>query len=193
MTVPENPADEDFEGFKYRVVLLGEAAVGKTSLLRRFTENMFDEDYKATIGTSFASKDVTVTDNGDSTTVRLVIWDMGGQATYKELRRQFMKGAAAAIITYDVTRPETFMAMNNWFESFRESCPDSVTVIAANKIDLKEERMVPVEPGLMLRDWFQAQYYETSAKTGKAVTDVFAKVAELLLKQSRDEDNNPLM
>ena len=190
--VPENPADEDFEGFQYRVVLLGEAAVGKTSLLRRYTENIFDEDYKATIGTSFSTKDVEVTgSNGNSAAVRLVIWDMGGQATYKELRRQFMKGAAAAIIAYDVTRPETFMAMNNWFESFREVCPGSVTIIAANKVDLEEERMVPVEPGIMLRDWFQAQYYETSAKTGKAVTDVFVKVAELLFKQTKTEGNNP--
>ena len=190
--VPENPANEDFEGFQYRVVLLGEAAVGKTSLLRRYTENIFDEDYKATIGTSFSTKDVEVIgDNGNSATVRLVIWDMGGQATYKELRRQFMKGAAAAIIVYDVTRPETFMAMNNWFESFREVCPGSVTIIAANKVDLDDERMVPVEPGIMLRDWFQAQYYETSAKTGKAVTDVFVKVAELLFKQVKAEGNNP--
>jgi small GTP-binding protein len=154
--VPENPADDDFEGFQFRVVLLGEAAVGKTSLLRRFTENIFDEEYKATIGTSFSEKDVTVKDDsGASTIVRLVIWDMGGQATYKELRRQFMTGAAAAIIVYDTTRPETFMAMNNWFESFREVCPDSIIIIAANKIDLTEERMVPVEPGIMLRDWFQ--------------------------------------
>ena len=190
----EDPASDDFEGYQFRVVLLGEAAVGKTSLLRRFTENIFDEDYKATIGTSFATKDVTITDDkGDSKVVRLVTWDMGGQATYKELRRQFMKGAAAAIILYDITRPETFMAMNNWFESYREVCPGSIIVIAANKMDLKDERMVPVEPGLMLRDWFQAQYYETSAKTGKAVTDVFTKVAELLLKQSMDESSSPLM
>jgi small GTP-binding protein len=193
-SIPENPADEDFEGFQFRVVLLGEASVGKTSLLRRFTENIFDEAYKATIGTTFATKDVAITDeNGEKTDVRLVTWDMGGQATYKELRRQFMKGAVAAIIVYDVTRPETFMAMNNWFESFREVAPRAVTVIAANKVDLKEERMVPVEPGIMLRDWFQAQYYETSAKTGKAVTDVFAKVAELLFKQAKDAGTNPLM
>ena len=190
----EDPTKEDFEGFQFRVVLLGEAAVGKTSLLRRFTENIFDEEYKATIGTSFSTKDVSVSDDsGVSADVRLVCWDMGGQATYKELRRQFMKGAAAAIIVYDITRPETFMAMNNWFEAVREVCPGSVIVIAANKIDLSKERMVPVEPGIMLRDWFQAQYYETSAKTGQAVTDVFAKAAELLYKQSKDGDSSPLM
>ncbi|MFX1369281.1 MAG: Rab family GTPase [Promethearchaeota archaeon] len=183
------PAEDSVgEGFKYRVVLLGEAAVGKTSLIRRYTENAFDEDYKQTIGTTFASKDVPVEDeNGEVRNVRLIVWDMGGQTTYRELRRQFMKGSSGAIIAYDVTRPESFMAMNNWFESFRETCPDAVVVICANKIDLMDKRIVPVEPGLMLRDWFQADYYETSAKTGAAVDDVFARLAEALLKKSRAE------
>ena len=104
-----------------------------------------------------------------------------------------MKGAAAAVIVYDITRPETFMAMNTWFESFREVCPDSPVVVCANKVDLKTERMVPLEPGHMLRDWFQAQYFETSAKTGEAVPDVFSRVAEILLKKSRTERRGPEM
>jgi Ras-related protein Rab-5C len=180
---------ESFDGFKFRIVLLGEATVGKTSLLRRFTENSFDEEYKQTIGTTFASKDLEVTDKDNITRqVRLVCWDMGGQATYRELRRQYMKGASAAVIVYDVTKPETFMAMNNWYESFREVCPDALAVICANKTDLADQRMVPVEPGHMLRDWFQADYYETSCKTGACVEDVFAALAEKILK-SRTEDS----
>ncbi|MHA2603071.1 MAG: Rab family GTPase [Candidatus Thorarchaeota archaeon SMTZ1-83] len=187
-------SDEPSDEFKFRVVLLGEATVGKTSLIRRFTENSFDEEYKQTIGTTFASKDVSVTDKeGDTRQIRLIIWDMGGQTTYRELRRQFMKGSTGAIIVYDVTRPETFMAMNNWFESFRETCPNASVVVAANKVDLLDNRIVPVEPGLMLRDWFQADYYETSAKTGEAVTDVFAKLAQLVLRQSRAEKGSSEM
>lgn len=187
-------SDESSDEFKFRVVLLGEAAVGKTSLIRRFTENSFDEEYKQTIGTTFASKEVTVTDDeGQTRQVRLIIWDMGGQTTYRELRRQFMKGSSGAIIAYDVTRPETFMAMNNWFESFRETCPNAAVAIAANKVDLLDSRIVPVEPGLMLRDWFQADYYETSAKTGAAVTDVFDKLAKLVLRQVRAEKKSPEM
>lgn len=183
--------DDTSTGFKYRVVLLGEATVGKTSLLRRFTENVFNEEYKQTIGTTFASKDVAVIgEDGTKRNVRLVIWDMGGQATYRELRRQFMKGASAAIIAYDVTRPETFMSCNNWFEAFRETCPDAAVIVAANKVDLEEERIVPVEPGWMLRDWFQADYYETSAKTGARVTDVFTKVAEIVLKRGLGRRGN---
>ncbi len=184
---------EGFDGFKFRVVLLGEATVGKTSLLRRFTENAFDEEYKQTIGTTFSTKDVDFVDeDGEKRLVKLVIWDMGGQATYKELRRQYMKGAAAAVIVYDVTQPETFMAMNTWYESFREVSPNAIVVICANKVDLEDKRMVPIQPGEMLRDWYQAAYFETSAKTGIKVEDVFAKVAEGVFKH-RHDDTQPAM
>jgi Ras-related protein Rab-5C len=185
---------DGFEGYKFRVVLLGEAGVGKTSLVRRYTENVFDEEYKQTIGTTFATKDIDVTgSDGTVRKVRLNVWDMGGQSTYRELRRQFMKGASAAIVVYDVTRPETFMAMNNWFESFREVCPASPVLISANKVDLLDKRMVPHEPGMMLRDWFQAEYFETSAKTGDAVNNVFTRIAEVVLEKSLSESKGPLM
>lgn len=187
-------SDDGFEGYKFRVVLLGEAAVGKTSLVRRYTENVFDEEYKQTIGTTFATKDIDVTgSDGTVRKVRLNVWDMGGQSTYRELRRQFMKGASGAIVVYDVTRPETFMAMNNWFESFKEVCPDSPVLISANKVDLLDKRMVPQEPGMMLRDWFQAEYFETSAKTGDAVNNVFTRVAEVVLEKALSESKGPLM
>lgn len=193
-TSSARPADEAGDEYKFRVVLLGEAAVGKTSLIKRYTENSFDEEYKQTIGTTFASKDVAVADDsGESMNVRLIIWDMGGQTTYRELRRQFMKGSTGAVIAYDVTRPETYMAMNNWFESFRETCPDAAVVICANKVDLVDKRMVPVEPGLMLRDWFQADYFETSAKTGASVTDVFARLAEIIFKKNREGKSSTKM
>ncbi|MBY8996524.1 MAG: GTP-binding protein [Candidatus Thorarchaeota archaeon] len=193
-TKSDTDASDGFEGYKFRMVLLGEAGVGKTSLVRRYTENAFDEEYKQTIGTTFATKDINVTgSDGTVRMVRLNVWDMGGQSTYRELRRQFMKGASAAIVVYDVTRPETFMAMNNWFESFREVCPASPVLISANKVDLLDKRMVPHEPGMMLRDWFQAEYFETSAKTGDAVDNVFTRIAEIVLEKALSESKGPLM
>jgi small GTP-binding protein len=193
-TKSDADTSDGFEGYKFRIVLLGEAGVGKTSLVRRYTENVFDEEYKQTIGTTFATKDIDVIgSDGTVRKVRLNVWDMGGQSTYRELRRQFMKGASAAIVVYDVTRPETFMAMNNWFESFKEVCPDSPVLISANKVDLLDKRMVPQEPGIMLRDWFQAEYFETSAKTGDAVDNVFTRIAEVVLKKALSESKGPLM
>ena len=189
----ESDNADGFDGYKFRVVLLGEATVGKTSLLRRYTENAFDDEYKQTLGTTFANRDIEVKDEqGNARTVRLSIWDMGGQSTYRELRRQYMKGASASIIVYDVTKPESFMAMNNWFESFREVCPDAPAFICANKVDLADKRMVPLEPGLMLRDWFQSEYYETSAKDGTAVVDVFTRCAEVVLQKALSEVKSPM-
>jgi len=156
----DSDSSDDFDGFKFRVVLLGEATVGKTSLLRRYTENVFDEEYKQTLGTTFATKDIDVKDSeGSVRSTRLSIWDMGGQSTYRELRRQYMKGSSAAI---------------------------------ANKIDLADKRMVPQEPGMMLRDWFQSEYYETSAKDGTKVTDVFQRCAEVVLLKAVTEGKSPL-
>jgi len=188
----ESESSDGSDGFKFRVVLLGEATVGKTSLLRRYTENTFEDEYKQTLGTTFATKEVDVKDEtGSVRGVKLSIWDMGGQSTYRELRRQYMKGSSAAIIVYDVTKPESFMAMSNWFESFREVCPDAPIFICANKVDLADKRMVPQEPGIMLRDWFQSEYYETSAKDGTRVTDVFERCAQIILSKSV-EDKGPL-
>jgi Ras-related protein Rab-5C len=194
MTDPtqDSESSDGSDGFKFRVVLLGEATVGKTSLLRRYTENVFEEEYKQTLGTTFATKEVEVKDEaGDVRGVKLSIWDMGGQSTYRELRRQYMKGSSAAIIVYDVTKPESFMAMNNWFESFREVCPDAPIFICANKVDLTDKRMVPPEPGIMLRDWFQSEYYETSAKDGTRVNDVFERCAQVVVAKSVG-DKSPL-
>ena len=190
----DSDSSDGSDGFKFRVVLLGEATVGKTSLLRRYTENVFDEEYKQTLGTTFATKEVAVKDSENGVrNVKLTCWDMGGQSTYRELRRQYMNGSSAAIIVYDVTKPESFMAMSNWFESFREVCPDAPIFICANKVDLVDKRMVPQAPGVMLRDWFQSEYYETSAKDGTRVNDVFERCAQLVLAKSVSEGKNPLI
>jgi GTPase SAR1 family protein len=80
--------------------------------------------------------------------------------------------------------------MNNWFEAFRETCPDAPVVICANKVDLTDKRMVPVEPGIMLEKWLQAEYYETSARTGSNVSDVFARMAEIVLVRTLSEQRH---
>ncbi|NWF95159.1 MAG: GTP-binding protein [Candidatus Thorarchaeota archaeon] len=176
---------EPFEGYTFRVVMLGEAGVGKTSLVKRYIEGAFEEEYKQTLNATHATKNVEVAaSGGNRRPVRLVCCDMGGQDTYRELRRQYMKGASAAIIVYDVTRPETFMATNNWYEAFREVCPDAAVFICANRVDLVGKRVVPVEPGHMLRDWLQADYFETSAKTGSNVVGLFERVAATLLDRA---------
>ncbi|MEM2142397.1 MAG: Rab family GTPase [Candidatus Thorarchaeota archaeon] len=163
-----------------RIVMLGEAGVGKTALITRFVTGTFDGQYRQSMGTTVTEKRISIRDSrGTQREVTVRLMDMGGRGTYRELRRQFMKGAHGAVLVYDVTRPETFMAMNNWYETFRDSCPDACLVICANKVDLKDKRMVPFETGVMLQKWLQADYFETSAENGQNVSEAFLMLVKL--------------
>lgn len=156
-----------------KMVALGDGAVGKTSCIMRFTEDKFGERYKATIGTSIAIKNLEVEiHKGESSRVQIILWDLAGQPSYKDLRQRYMVGSSMAFVVYDVTRPSTFMNVYEWYRNFKAVCPKAVIVLVANKID-REDRLVPEEAGLMLSKWLDLKYIETSAKTGKNVDAMF--------------------
>ncbi|MGQ4910758.1 MAG: Rab family GTPase [Candidatus Thorarchaeota archaeon] len=156
-----------------KCVALGDGAVGKTSCIKRYTEGSFSERYIATIGTTFALKTLDVDlPTGSRITTRVVLWDLAGQPTYNELRRRYMAGSSMAIIVYDVTRPQTFLDVGEWFTRFRTVCPNAVVAVVANKID-RPDRLVPIEAGEMVRDWLDVLHYQTSAKTGENIDQLF--------------------
>lgn len=157
----------------FKLVALGDGAVGKTSCIRRYTEGNFSEKYIATIGTTFALKTLDVDlPTGSRVTARVVLWDLAGQPTYNELRRRYMAGASMAIIVYDVTRPQTFLDIGEWYTKLITVCPNAVVAIVANKID-RPDRLVPPEAGSMIQHWLDVLHYETSAKTGENVDTLF--------------------
>ncbi len=161
-----------------KMVALGNGAVGKTSCIKRYTEDSFSERYIATIGTTFALKTVnTVSPSGSTITARVVLWDLAGQPTYNELRRRYMAGASMAIIVYDVTRPQTFLDIGEWFTKFITVCPNAVVAVVANKID-REDRLVPPEAGNMVTQWLDVLHYETSAKTGENINTLFTDLVQ---------------
>ncbi|MGQ4911479.1 MAG: GTP-binding protein [Candidatus Thorarchaeota archaeon] len=174
--------DESEPAFMLKMVALGDGAVGKTSCIMRYTENSFGETYKATIGTSIALKNVEIDvwDKETETTVKrkvqVVLWDLAGQPTYKDLRQRYMIGSSMAFIVYDVTRPPTFLNVHEWYRNFRQSCPDSVVAVVGNKID-RDDRLVPPEAGEMLKKWLDVIHIETSAKEGTNVDLLFTELA----------------
>lgn len=174
------------EGPEYilKMVALGDGAVGKTSCIMRFTEDSFGEKYKATIGTNIALKNIEIEmDKGETAKTQIVLWDLAGQPSYKDLRQRYMVGSSMAFIVYDVTRPPTFMNVYEWYRNFRAVCPTAITVLVANKVDI-EDRLVPKEAGLMLSKWLDLKYIETSAKTGKNVNSLFVECAkETILRE----------
>lgn len=168
----------------FKLVALGDGAVGKTSCIRRYTEGSFSERYIATIGTTFALKTLEVDlPTGSRVTARVVLWDLAGQPTYNELRRRYMAGATMAIIVYDVTRPQTFLDIGEWYTKLITVCPNAVVAVVANKID-RPDRLVPPEAGSMVERWLDVLHYQTSAKTGENVDTLFTDlVTRAIAKQ----------
>ena len=168
----------------FKLVALGDGAVGKTSCIRRYTEGSFSERYIATIGTTFALKTLEVDlPTGSRVTARVVLWYLAGQPTYNELRRRYMAGASMAIIVYDVTRPQTFLDIGEWYTKLITVCPNAVVAVVANKID-RPDRLVPPEAGSMVEDWLDVLHYQTSAKTGENVDTLFTDlVTRAIAKQ----------
>jgi small GTP-binding protein len=173
---------DDEVSYVLKMVALGDGAVGKTSCIMRFTENSFGEKYKATIGTNIAVKNIELEIRGNIALAQIVLWDLAGQPSYKDLRQRYMSGASMAFIVYDVTRPPTFMNVYEWYRNFRAVCPRASITLVANKVDVKE-RLVPTEAGVMLSKWLDIRYIETSAKTGQNVNSLFFECAkEAILK-----------
>lgn len=170
----------------FKLVALGDGAVGKTSCIRRYTEDSFSERYIATIGTTFALKTVDVTmPDGNKVTARVVLWDLAGQPTYNELRRRYMAGASMAIIVYDVTRPQTFLDIGEWFTKFITVCPNAVVAVVANKID-RQDRLVPPAAGVMITKWLDVLHFETSAKSGENINELFTDLVTRAIERQRD-------
>lgn len=170
----------------FKLVALGDGAVGKTSCIKRYTEDSFNERYIATIGTTFALKTLDVElPSGSTVTARVVLWDLAGQPTYNELRRRYMAGASMAMIVYDVTRPQTFLDIGDWFTRFITVCPNAVVAVVANKID-REDRLVPSEAGKMVQQWLDVMHYETSAKTGENINMLFTDLVKRAIEKQQE-------
>ena len=178
--------DDEGPNYVLKMVALGDGAVGKTSCIMRYTQNQFGESYKATIGTNIAVKDLQIeVRSGETSTAQVVIWDLAGQPTYKDLRSRYMVGSSIAFLVYDVTRPPTFLNVASWYDSFVAVAPEAVVILVANKVD-REDRVVPLEAGLMFSEWRGLDYIETSAKTGENIERMFTKSVETAVRKEEE-------
>ena len=157
-----------------KIVLVGHFGVGKTSLMRRFIDNAFSEDYKVTLGVQIKKKVVQLP-NGDE--VSLIIWDLEGNTTVRKTRSSYLLGTNGFIYTFDATRIETFSNLNEEISYLRENYPGASIKIIGNKIDLiNKESLSDV-----LRSQNLKFDFLTSAKTGKNVDRMFNELAHELM------------
>ncbi|MHA1269556.1 MAG: Rab family GTPase [Candidatus Helarchaeota archaeon] len=171
----------------YKILLLGDPGVGKTSLLIRFIDNTFDPDYKSTIGVNFLTKVVNTrtTKEKPNELVKLVIWDIAGQARAASYRHLYYRAAEGIILVYDVTNPPSFYSLSHWVsDALSKTQPNTIIACIGNKIDLP--RLVSRDEGYnFAKQIHSAVYSETSAKTGRNVENSFNILAEFLLKRSK--------
>ena len=168
--------------YVFKILLLGDGGVGKTSLLRRFIDNIFDPDYQSTIGVQFMTKIVRF----DNRNVKLVIWDIAGQSKHTTYRHLYYKAANGILLVYDITRNNTFENLPRWVHDARESVDPTVRIaVLGNKCDLTEERTVETSTGQNFSKEIDAELFsETSAKSGEHVEDAFLALAKALVERS---------
>lgn len=160
-------------------MVIGDPSVGKTSLIRRFVENQFSEDYISTIGVEFLKKEVWVGDKK----VNFILWDTAGQTKWAQFKKSYYKGAVFIIIVFDVTNVKSYYSINHWLKEAQNILGEDIDfAIFANKIDLLEGFAVPnFDDYRNLKNLFE--FIETSAKTGQNVEEIFYRIAEYLLRK----------
>ncbi len=166
----------------YKLLLLGDAAVGKTSLVTRFVHSKFRRDYVLTIGMEPYIKYVDISKRS----ICLTLFDIAGSQRFSTLRSMFFKGSKGAVIVFDLTRPDTLENVPNWIEEARKDAEDQLFILVGNKNDLIKDRKLKSDAGeKMAKKMGCIAYLETSAKTGQNVDDAFISLAKTLFKSDK--------
>ena len=161
----------------FKVVLVGESGVGKTSIITQFIDQTFQEDIQSTTGGTFSTKSV-VCDGGK--VLKFEIWDTAGQEKYRSLTTMFYKDANAAVMVYDVTRADSFEEIKNyWSNQIKDNSPDNIILaIAANKSDLIEQETVDEGEARNFAKELNAIFVTTSAKSSEGINSLFEEIAK---------------
>jgi len=157
-----------------KVVLLGESSVGKTCIITRFIDNLFQQDVITTTGASYATKSILYKDYHNKI-IKFEIWDTAGQEKYRSLTQIFYKDAAIAILVYDITSEKSFEEMENyWYKQIREFAPPNIIIgIAGNKFDLFNDEKIPEDKAKNFAKEAGGIFRYTSAKESVGIQELF--------------------
>lgn len=160
--------------YLFKFIIIGDTGVGKSCLLLQFTEGRFQPVHDLTIGVEFGAKMINI----DGKTMKLQIWDTAGQESFRSITRSYYRGAAGALLVYDITRRETFTALQYWLEDAQKYSNDNITImLIGNKSDLEGKRAVSTEEGEQFAKQHNLIFLETSAKNANNVEDAFMLTA----------------
>ncbi|KAE8883188.1 hypothetical protein PF010_g7962 [Phytophthora fragariae] len=176
-----------------KLIILGDSGVGKTSLMNQYVNQKFSNQYKATIGADFLTKEIML----DDKLVTMQIWDTAGQERFQSLGVAFYRGADACVLVYDITNPKSFEKLDPWRDEFLAQAgprdPDAFPfIVLGNKVDKESERRVQKEKA---QEWCRSknvqqpiQHFETSAKEATSVEAAFQTIASSALQKGQEDD-----
>jgi len=173
--------------FGYKISIVGDGGVGKTSLIKKYTKGTFETDYVKTIGAQFSRYDKQI----DSDIIKLIFWDIAGQDDFNFLHPLFFQESKACIIVFSLEEndlgKDSFTHIQNWYEEMKKYCGEIPVVLFANKMDLiKNEDIDEDKIQATVEHYNFLGYYLTSAKTGDGVTDAFNRLINKLYKTSKN-------
>jgi small GTP-binding protein len=163
-----------------KYIIIGDAAVGKSNLLLRYAHGQFKPEYQLTIGVEFGAKNIQIKNK----VFRIQIWDTAGQENFRSITRAYYKNSVCALVVYDISSRDSFNNVTTWIEDCKNQSPKTIfMVLVGNKCDLNDKRQVTAEEGKELADKNDMMFFETSAKDGINVDEIFLNSANEISKK----------
>ena len=182
--------DKNNEEIQMKFLLIGEQAVGKSSLINQYIEGKFEENLLCAAGLDLKKKIIKINDKS----VKLMIYDSAGHERFRTLSKNQINSSKGILIVYDVTEKESFEALNFWMKSFKENAnKDAICLIIGNKIDLKEKRIIEYNEGKNFAEKYGVKFIETSAKSAEGVNEAFYSVAKEIYDNEKNLTMNDIL
>ena len=180
---PNNNSDQNYE-FIFKVLLLGNSNVGKSSLFLRFVDDIWNDTFVPTIGVDFKIKTFEI----DSKKIKMQIWDTAGQERFKNIIASYYRGAHGILLLYDVTDKDSFKNLSNWLIEIEKNASKNVLrLLIGNKCDLEEKRVISFNQGKEFADTYGLKFIETSAKKNLNVNEAFETLGRELMSASEEK------
>ncbi|XP_076340789.1 ras-related protein Rab-35-like isoform X1 [Tachypleus tridentatus] len=167
----------------FKLLIIGDSGVGKSSLLLRFADNTFSGNYITTIGVDFKIRTIEV----DGERVKLQIWDTAGQERFRTITSTYYRGTHGVIVVYDVTNGESFANVKRWLHEIDQNCDVVNRILVGNKNDDPERKVVLTEDAQRFADQMEIQLFETSAKENVNVEEMFSAITKMVLKTKKEQ------
>ena len=193
MSTPELPeireiaqTDQTYD-MLFKVLLVGDTSVGKSSLFLRFVDKLWNDAFVPTIGVDFKIKTLNINNKN----IKLQIWDTAGQERFRTIISSYYRGAHGILLIFDVTQTESFEGLKNWLiEIEKNTNKNVIKLLIGNKCDLNEKRVISFDKGKDFAEQYNMKYIETSAKTDLNVTEAFGLIGKELMDASADNEIN---